>query len=115
MQELIFYYTAGMLVSSGIIIIWNFSTISIHALGWIYKDRDITTIYDLGDAIAEKHPNISELLYCPICLGFWTSIITASVFCYVNSLTYFFIPVCGFSWPLFIYLFYNYFNNHDSQ
>ena len=106
MIDLIFYYLTGAMMVSGIIIIWNFSTISIHALSWLYKDREIITIDDMADAIAEKHPNISELLYCPLCLGFWVSLISACAIYYINSLTYWFIPVCAFSWPLIIFIFY---------
>lgn len=108
MTELILYYIAGMLTSSGVIIIWNFSTIAIHLLSWMYKNKTITTVDDLADAIAEKHPNISELLFCPICLGFWVSLAVAASFYYVNNLSYWFIPICGFSWPLFIFTAYKY-------
>ena len=106
METQVLYYITGLLTASGIIIIWNFSTISIHFLSWMYKDRKIITVEDLGDAIAEKHPNIAELLYCPLCLGFWVSMALASAFWYLNDLSPWFIPICGFSWPLFIFLFY---------
>jgi hypothetical protein len=114
MIELILFYITGMLVSSGIIVIWNFSSISIHLLGWIYKDVAIITLDDLADAIAEKHANISELLYCPICLGFWISVGTSSAFYYINSLNLWFIPISSFSWPLFIFMFYKLLNNNES-
>jgi len=115
MEEYILYYIAGALTSSGLIIIWNFSTIAIHLLSWMYKDLDIVTVDDLADAISEKHPNISELLFCPICLGFWVSLIVSSLFYYINSLSYWFIPLCGFSWPLLIFMFYKHLDkdNHD--
>jgi len=106
MIELIVLYTAGMLVSSGMIIIWNFSFISVHFLGWMFKGKDIITVEDLADAIAEKNPNLSELLFCPICLGFWLSLLIAALMWYINSTSLWFIPICGFSWPLFIFLFY---------
>lgn len=105
-QDPILLYIMGMLVSSGAITIWNFSFISVHLLSWIYKDKDIVTVDDLAEAIAEKHPNLSELLFCPICLGFWLSLAVASIIFLQCQTSPWFIPVCGFSWPLFIFLFY---------
>ena len=107
-MNLALLYISGMLTASGIIIIWNFSFISIHLLSWMYKDADIITVDDLAEAIAEKHPNISELLFCPICLGFWVSLAISSLMFYINSTSPWFIPICAFSWPLFIFLFYKY-------
>lgn len=106
LTNLIILYVIGMLASSGFIIIWNFSFISIHLLSWIYKDKDIVTVDDLAEAIAEKHPTLSELLFCPVCLGFWVSLLVSSLMFYLNNTSAWFIPLCGFSWPLFIFLFY---------
>lgn len=101
----------GALISSGIIILWNFSYISVHLLSRFYKDRDIDGIEELADAIAEKHPTLSELLFCPLCLGFWVSIGAATAITLLNELSYWFIPCSGFSWPLFIFLFYKHFDD----
>lgn len=106
MIDLVIYYILGSLISSCIIIIWNFSGISIHLLSRFYKDKIIVTVLDMGDAIAEKHPTISELLYCPLCLGFWVSGLIASLFYYFNNLNWLFIPCCAFSWPLIIFIFF---------
>lgn len=106
MTELIIYYILGALISSCIIIIWNFSGISIHLFSRFYKDQEIITVIDMGDAIAEKHPTLSEFLYCPLCLGFWVSAGVAALFYYFNSLNLLFIPCCAFSWPLIIFIFF---------
>ena len=106
MSDLIIMYLAGMLTASGAIIIWNFSYISLHFLSFLFKDKDLVTVDDLADAIAENHPTLSELLFCPVCLGFWLSLGISSIICYLNNFNYWFIPICGFSWPLFIFLFY---------
>lgn len=106
MIESIYYYITGLLFTSGVIIIWNFSSISIHLLSWLYKDKFIVTIDDLFDAISEKHPNIAELLFCPMCLGFWLSLATSAVIFKVNQTSPWFIPVSAFSWPLFIFITY---------
>jgi len=108
MSDLIIYYIFGGLTSAGIITIWNFSSISIHLLSWIYKDQDIDTIDEMADAISDKHPNISELLYCPTCLGFWVSILVATAITLINNLTYWFIS-SAISWSLIILISYYYF------
>ena len=105
-ENTVLLYVIGMLVSSGIIIIWNFSFISVHLIGWIFKNKDIVTVDDLAEAISENHPNLSELLFCPVCLGFWLSIGISTLICQINQTSYWFIPACAFSWPLFIFLFY---------
>ena len=87
--------------------IWNFSSISIHFLSWIYKDKFIVTIDDLFDAISEKHPNIAELLFCPMCLGFWVSLATSFAIYRINDTSIWFIPVSAFSWPLIMLIIYN--------
>lgn len=104
-KEILFFICGG-LVSSGIITIWNFSYISIHTLGWLYKNENFDQIDDLALRIAQKHPKISELLFCPLCLGFWVSIATAIIITYFNNFNYWFIPICAFSWPIFIFYFY---------
>ena len=112
MSELIIYYLLGALVASGAIVVWNFSYISLHFLSWIYKDKEIDSIEDLADAIGEKHETLSELLFCPLCLGFWVSLTIASTMAVLNNFSYWFIPCCGFSWPLFIFFFYKYFDKN---
>jgi hypothetical protein len=111
MNELIIiYYLLGALVASGLITVWNFSYISVHLLSWIYKDHEIDSVEDLADAIGEKHPTLSELLFCPICLGFWVSLSIATIITLLNNFSYWFIPSAGFSWPVFILFFYKYFS-----
>ena len=110
MTELIVLYIIGGLVSSGIIIIWNFSYISIHLLGGFFKGRDIEDVDQLASCIAEKYPTLSEFLFCPLCLGFWVSILIACLMVDVNNLNPWFIPSCGFSWPLMIFFFFKYFD-----
>lgn len=102
----ILLYSSGLLFCSGLIIIWNFSSISIHLLSWIYKNQSIITIDELAEAISEKNPKISELLFCPLCLGFWVSVATSTLIFYLNNISYWFIPIASFSWPLFILLIY---------
>jgi len=106
MLETVYYYISGLLFCTGIITIWNFSSISMHALSWIYKDKFIVTIDDLFEAISEKHPNIAELLFCPMCLGFWVSLATSILIQQLNNTSIWFIPVAAFSWPLFIFITY---------
>jgi hypothetical protein len=108
MTDLIIYYIFGALTSAGIITIWNFSSISIHLLSWLYKDQEIETIDEMADAISDKHPNISELLYCPTCLGFWVSIITATTITLINDLSYWFIA-SSISWAVPILISYYHF------
>lgn len=108
MTDLIIYYIFGALTSAGIITIWNFSSISIHLLSWIYKDQDIDTIDEMADAISDKHPKISELLYCPTCLGFWISASVATAITLVNGLTYWFIS-SAISWSVIILISYYHF------
>lgn len=105
-NEYIYLYVTGLLFCSGVITIWNFSFISIHLLSWLYKDKSIITIDELAEAISEKNPKISELIFCPLCLGFWLSLSTATLIFYLNKLSLWFIPVCAFSWPIFILLLY---------
>lgn len=101
-----FLYVIGLFFVCGIIVIWNFSFISVHLLSWIYKEKIIITVDDLAEAISENHPKISELIFCPLCLGFWLSVATSFLIYYVNNLSLFFIPVCAFSWPTFTLLLY---------
>lgn len=103
--EILFFIMGGLL-SSGIITIWNFSFISIHAIGWIYKDENFDTIDDLALRISQKHPKLSELLFCPLCLGFWLSIFLSILITYLNDFSLWYIPICAFSWPVFIFYFF---------
>lgn len=111
MKELIMLYLIGGLICSGIIIIWNFSYISIHLLGRFYKNKEIDSVDDLADCIAEKHPTFSEFIFCPLCVGFWLCAVVASLIFYLNNLSVWFIPACAFSWPLMIFFFFKYFDN----
>jgi len=104
-QEIIFFIVGG-LMSSGIITIWNFSYISIHLIGWIYKEEHFDEIDDLAFRISQKHPKLSELLFCPLCLGFWVSLTIAISITYIHSFSYWYVPICAASWPILIFYFY---------
>lgn len=116
MKDLIVYYALGALISCGWITIWFNTLIALHffqILGLIKKSDEIFTWEDWELWLEEKNAFFGELLTCPLCFGFWVSILVASVITYVNELTYYFIPSAAFSWPLFIFIFYKLFNSND--
>jgi len=107
LTEQIVFFILGGLMASGIITIWNFSFISIHLIGLFYPNEDFDDIDELALRIAQKHPKFSELLFCPLCLGFWVSIIVSSAITYFQNFNPLYILCCICSWPILIYYFYH--------
>ena len=48
----------------------------------------------------------SELLTCPLCLGTWIAAMVATIIIILNGLTWWFLPVALFSWPLIAFFIY---------
>lgn len=109
-KEIIFFILGG-LMTSGLITIWNFSFISIHLLGVFFPNEEFDDIDDLALRIAQKYPKISELLFCPLCLGFWISIAVSAALTFLNNFNPMYIICCALSWPVFIFYFYKKFES----
>lgn len=112
MTNLVILYIFGALISTGVVVIWNYTFIRIHLLGWLFPDTDLETIEDFDDAVGENHPKIAELISCPLCLGFWVSAWVALLIASSNELTFGFIIGSAFSWPLFILLSHYFFDKN---
>ena len=104
MNEYLLHYLYGVGITSGFLVIWFETTIVVHIskLLKISKD-DIFTFDDWSDDLLVRSPFFGELLSCPLCLGFWASLFVSICIQQVNELSYWFIPICIFSWPVFIF------------
>jgi hypothetical protein len=115
MKELVFFYILGCLISCSWICTWFFSDLPVRlfkSFGLIKKEEDIFTWDDWSQWILLKSDFFGELLSCPLCFGFWTSLTVSSVIFYINGLNPYFILSSAFSWPLFIYYSYNHFQKN---
>lgn len=109
MKELIIFYILGALISCSWICTWFFSNLPVHLFklsGLIRKKDEIFTWEDWSEWLSSKNEYIGELTSCPICFGFWTSVLVSSLIVYINNITPYFILSSAFSWPLLIYISY---------
>ena len=115
-MSIIQFYFLGCLITCSLMTTWFNTLIGVHffeLFGLIKKSDEVFTWEDFQLWLEEKSSFFGELLSCPLCLGFWVSIIISSVITYVNELTPYFILSSAFSWPLFIFAFYKLFNFHE--
>lgn len=111
MTNLIILYLFGALISTGILVIWNYTFIRLHLFKRFLRNKEVETIEEFDDAVAnEISPNLSELISCPLCLGFWTSLLVSLMIYWLNNLSIGFVVGSSFSWPLFILLFHYFFD-----
>ena len=106
--DIIIFYFLGALITSSLIVTWFGTTLAVHmskTIRILDKDSDIFTWEEWSDYMLERHPFFGDLLSCPLCLGFWFSVIVATILSYLNpEVGYWFIAASGFSWPLISYL-----------
>jgi len=112
-MDLVILYIFGALISTGIMVIWNYTFIRIHLFGWIFKDKDIVTIEEFDDEVEERSPKLAELISCPLCLGFWVSVLVATTITLINQIHTGFIVGSAFSWPTLILLTHYFFDNGE--
>lgn len=107
MINLLIFYTLGLLIVASFLLIWFETTIVVHIFKFLRISKDdIFTFDDWSDDMLARFPFFGELFSCPLCLGFWVSLITASCIQFVNKLTLWFIPSCTFSWSILVFLFF---------
>jgi hypothetical protein len=112
-QDLLIAYVLGALLTSGALTLWFFSNLPIHLLKTlrvISEEDEVYTWDDLQIVLSTKSSFWGELLSCPLCLGFWTSLGIAIILQQICVLSPWFIPSCIFSWPVFLYFFYSKFS-----
>ena len=104
MHDLILLYFAGAGITSGFLVIWFETTIVVHISKLLrISQNDIFTFDEWSDDLLIRSPFFGELLSCPLCLGFWVSLFVSVCTQQVNEFSYWFIPICIFSWPVFIF------------
>ena len=113
-------YFLGLSIASSCIIAWFFTTFPVHIWkifftfrknkkirnGEVPEEEEIFTWEEWSDRMLIKSPFFGELLSCPICLSFWTSLSVAGVLVLINDITPWFMLACMFSWPSLIYFMY---------
>jgi hypothetical protein len=114
MIDLLIFYVLGILIVSSFLTIWFETTIVVHIskLLRISKD-DIFTFDEWSDDLLARAPFFGELFSCPLCLGFWVSVVTASCIQTINDLTLWFIPACSLSWSVIVFLFFKVVTKRD--
>ena len=117
MKEYIIFYGLGALISSSWICTWFFSDLPVHLFKWIgflKKKDEVFTWEEWSEWFSKKNEFFGEMMSCPLCFGFWTSVIVSSIITYINEFSYYFILSAAFSWPLFIFIFYKNLSKHGS-
>ena len=110
MNELpiILYYILGALITSSFLVIWFGTTIAVHLSKFfrvLGKDSDVFTWEEWSDHMLLKYPIFGELVSCPLCLGFWVGVVTATTMSLINAnVGYWFIVASSLSWPVISYL-----------
>ncbi len=105
--SIVLLYILGFLISTTLAMAWFFTSFPMHipfVAGW-RKSR--VQDKDLGEwlsSLRARSALLAELLGCPICFGFWTSSLVASVIAAVNDLTVWFVVSGAFSWPAMIFV-----------
>ncbi len=110
-MDLVILYIFGALISTGIMVIWNYTFIRVHIFGGLLGVKKDSTIEEFDDAVDEFNPKLAELISCPLCLGFWVSFFVASILYVVNQFHPGLIIGFALSWPLFILAAHYFFDN----
>lgn len=103
----IFFYVLGILISISIIVFWFFTGLPLHLTRIVTLNRVNNKFTDWADWlnwVRMKSPLLAELFGCPICFGFWISLLVASIIVVVNSVSAWFIPSAALSWPAIIFV-----------
>lgn len=99
-------YIIGCLVSTTLVIAWFFTSFPLHFTRVITLGKAAGSFTNWGewlDWVRAKSDLFAELFGCPICFGFWISLLVASIIVTVNGLTLWFIPSAALSWPTLIF------------
>ena len=105
--EYVILYILGVLGSSSIILIWFETTIAVHIFKALRISKDdIFTFDEWSDDMLLRFPFFGELLSCPLCLSFWTSIFVSTCIVKINEISLWFLPACAVSWPILIFMFF---------
>ncbi len=103
----LFLYILGALINSWFICTWFFTSLPLHLFKpFIKKEDEIYSWEDWNNWLMLKNDFIAELLGCPLCLGFWSSVIISNLVANINELDYKFILAGAFTWPLIAFVFY---------
>ena len=114
MNTYIIYYILGALMACGTLTIWFNTHLPLHifkATFLLKKEDEVFTWEDWQLWLEDKSSFFGELLSCPLCSGFWVSVIISSTLAIMNELSLFFIPASALSWPVFILFTYKFFRN----
>ena len=100
-MDTIFLYILGALINSWFICTWFFTSLPLHLFKpFIPKELEIYSWEDWSNWLMYKNTFIAELLGCPLCLGFWSSLCVGTLIAWVNDLSLGFIFAGWFSWPV---------------
>jgi hypothetical protein len=105
-RSLLVFYLLGYLVSTTLIVAWFFTSFPLHLTRLVtfgQLEHSTATWGDWLTWVRSHSATAAELLGCPICLGFWISLLVASIVARVNGLTMWFIPSAALSWPALIF------------
>ena len=125
-MNLIEAYIAGALITSCWIVIWFVTNLPLHVWSLLrlmpeedenWPDDDANLDLEIENGVPEtwedwetlaytQNKFFSELLTCPLCLGTWIAAMVATIIIILNGLTWWFLPVALFSWPLIAFFIY---------
>ncbi len=101
--EFLGLYFWGLIITTNLIITFYSSTIKIKVLEWVFallrKPNSVITLQDFDDYMFEKCGAFGEMLTCPLCFGFWTSLIVSGAMHQSFDLPIYYIVFSSLSWP----------------
>lgn len=104
MRESFFeFYLWGLLICANLIITFYSSSIKIKVFElfcFVFKKKhEVVTLEDFDDYVFRNWGAFGEMLTCPLCFGFWLSILISTIMQQYFNLPAHYIIFSAFSWP----------------
>ena len=107
MVDLILIYILGALINSWFICTWFFTSLPLHLFHYfIPQELEVDSWDEWNSWLLCENEFMAELLSCPLCLGFWSSLLVGTLVAWANDLSVGFIFAGWFSWPLISFIIY---------
>jgi|TARA_B110001454_G_C12694240_1_gene423606 hypothetical protein len=101
--EFLGLYFWGLIISTNLVITFYVSTFKLKILEWVCallkKEHNVITAQDFDDYVVEKLGAFGEMLSCPLCFGFWLSLVVSTSMQQYFDLPAYYIVFSIFSWP----------------
>jgi hypothetical protein len=104
--SILLFYALGCLISITFIVAWFFTSFPLHLTKLISFGKTKGAFNNWAEWlnwIRSKSEIVAELFGCPVCFGFWISLLVASIITIVNGLSLWFIPSAALSWPAIVF------------